>query len=103
MSETDNRRAVERLFVERLGLPRPVGVGRVFVQRVKPACGGIGFHPPVPIIVGPAAEFGDELRPLLYRKLVDGALDLLRSAHAITLRSVAGFGKREFASFASFV
>ena len=60
------------------------GIG-LAVEGAEFAPGRVGFHLAVPIVVGPAAEFGDDLGAFFQREPLDRRLDFLNRAHTETL------------------
>jgi hypothetical protein len=52
------------------------------IQRRKLPGGGIVFHLTIPVIVGPAAQFGEDFCALFQRQFSNGVLDFLDFAHA---------------------
>lgn len=83
--------------VEWLSLSDLVGGGRFLIQHGELAGLGIALHPSIPIVVRPAAEFGDKCGPFLERELLDGQFDLLHRAHDRNDAERGGVGKRDFA------
>ena len=56
------------------------GVG-LAVEGIEFACGGVGLHLAVPIVIGPPAQFGDDFSAFFNRKRLNGLPDGFNRAH----------------------
>jgi hypothetical protein len=67
--------------VERTGFASGVGGVGFAIEGRKFARCTIGFHLPVPIVIGPTAKFGSDLSALFKRKHLDRSPDFFNLAH----------------------